>query len=126
MRGAMNDYQFIYTERGNLQPEDVTAMFTKNALYIKKQIARAKRQGLKMVLLTHHKPYAGENYDVKSYDVAYESPLNKILKAPVAMCAYGHTHQKDDRLLNGVRMFSNPKGYPKQKTGFKKGLRVSI
>ncbi len=106
-----------------LNAKDVTAMHLKNVKYIKKHIDSAPKNS-RVVVLTHHKPYNDSSYNIKSIDPAYSSDLLDIIKKPVVLWGYGHTHKADDKTLNGVHLYSNPSGYPRQKTLFNKAAVV--
>ena len=43
----------------------------------------------------------------------------RLINKPVILWGYGHTHKKDESVINGVKMYCNCKGYPAQKTLFK-------
>ena len=44
--------------------------------------------------------------------------LEKIIIDPIILWGYGHLHKKAEMIINGVRVISNPRGYPGEKTGF--------
>jgi hypothetical protein len=74
--------------------------------------------------LTHHKPIAdGENNE---YTEFYETDITNIIKSPISYAIHGHTHKNYDKTINGVRHLSNPKGYIKQHTNFKKDMYINI
>ena len=78
------------------------------------------------MLLTHHKPVR----DLPLSDMfsqAYETDLvNVIIKPPFKIAAHGHTHKKYDKMVNGVRIVSNPKGYISQKTKYDPSFMVEL
>lgn len=128
IEGEMNDFKNICIAEGgkvhNITAKEVTTLHNKNVNYIKKQVAIAEKESARAVVLTHHKPYNDSNYSVTTIDPAYSSDLSTIIKKPIVMWAYGHTHKADDRTINGVRLYSNPAGYPRQKTLFNKSAVV--
>jgi len=121
----MNDYNSIYylddTTAKKLTPDIVAAMHLKNKKYIKSQIEKAK--GTKIIVFSHHKPYLSE---VKSsFTCAYESDLLELVKE-VNLWAYGHTHIRDNKTIGKTKIYSNPKGYPNQRTNFHNDEVVKI
>lgn len=126
----MNDYKYIKFYDGKksraLTSHDVATMHLKNYKYIKMQINKAKKLGHKIIVLTHHKPYLSSTYNPKSLDVAYESDLSGLFEYPVVLWGYGHTHIADNSMQGKTLVYSNPKGYPKQKTKYDKAAVVKI
>jgi predicted MPP superfamily phosphohydrolase len=132
IENSMNDYSYIYVEdaktrkiRG-IKAADVCAMHLRNVKYLRMQMTRAKKENARLVILTHHKPYLSPSYNVKSFDPAYESDLAQFIKSPVVAWCYGHTHVKDERVINGVKVVSNPKGYPRQQTKYNASHVVAV
>jgi predicted phosphodiesterase len=128
----MSDYQYIYiTDKKTGKIQQVTAaktssLFETNYKYIRRQINFAKKNNMKAIVLTHHKPYVKNNYGKNDFDYAYESNCEKLFKPPLLVWCYGHTHVRDDRVLNGVKVISNPKGYPNQRTKFDNSFCITI
>lgn len=128
----MSDYKYVYVSDAKtkkvrlLNATDVSQLFAKNIAYIKSQISKAAKTGSKVIMFTHHRPYLMPTYDATTLDVAYMSDCATIIKKPITLWAYGHTHVKDDTTVDGVRLYSMPKGYPKQQTKFDKAATVSI
>jgi 3',5'-cyclic AMP phosphodiesterase CpdA len=126
----MNDYQYIYIEDveriRKISANDIANLHLKNYKYIKSQISKAKKLGQKVIILTHHKPYLSEDYDPTKLDVAYESDLTALMQPPVVLWGYGHTHMADNSFQGETLLFSNPKGYPKQKTKYNKALAIKV
>ncbi len=120
----INDYGYIYEKVDTkISPQFINNLYIKNLRYLKTQITRARNT--KIIILTHHKPYIG---GLKETDrnFVYESDVSFLMKQPIILWAYGHTHIKDDTVINDVRIVSNPKGYPHQKTHFDNKFFVSL
>jgi predicted phosphodiesterase len=129
----MNDYKFINVEYADdtaqesgirkLQPEDTTKMHLRSVAYITGQLAKIQKvmPTAKIIVLTHHKPYISP---YSKFSETYESDLCRLFGKGIALWAYGHTHVRDDITFNydkgKIRIYSNPKGYPYQRTGYKK------
>ena len=138
---SMNDYQYIQfydnEKIRKLNANDVATLHLKNYRYIKMQINKAKKLNHKIIVLTHHKPYLSANYNSSSLDVAYESDLSDLFISPVLLWGYGHTHVADNSLQGASNslqvtsnhktiLYSNPKGYPNQKTKFNKSAIITL
>lgn len=123
-KASMNDYSHIYTSSGRLTPEDVTKMHGAAVKFIERSITFAKSRKLRCVLLTHHKPTRESTVPITRY--CYESDLGRILRAPIVLAAYGHTHVHADRTVGGVRIYSNPCGYPREHTKFEPAAIVNL
>jgi predicted phosphodiesterase len=130
IQDSMNDYKYVYIRDGasirGITAKDISDIHVKNYKYIKMQITKAKKFGYKVIVLTHHKPYISETFDPTGLDTAYESDLSSLLDYPVVLWGYGHTHIADNSVKGKTWMFSNPKGYPKQKTKFNKACNIHI
>ena len=122
----MNDYHYIYIGKNLITPDDVAKMHVRNVRYIKRQLLKAKKNKLKAIVLTHHKPYISDTHNPTSFDCCYESDLSSLFKQPLVLWVYGHTHVSDNITINGVKIVSNPKGYPYQRTCFKKNYTITI
>jgi predicted phosphodiesterase len=132
IQDRMNDYKYIYVQDPktnnirNINSDDVAAIHIKNSLYIKSQIIAAKKSDASVVVLTHHKPYLKKSHDPNSYACAYESDLTHLFTKNLVVWAYGHTHIKDICTIKGVKIVSNPKGYPRQQTRFDSSFTISV
>jgi predicted phosphodiesterase len=129
----MNDYNYIYIwneETKNaerLRANVITQIFQHNVNYIKRQIKKCYSLGQKAIILTHHKPYLSPTYKAdNTVDSAYESDLQNLFVDTVVLWAYGHTHMADNKKINNTILYSNPKGYPREKTFFKSADFVTI
>lgn len=129
----MNDYKYIFVENEkkgpddkpmrHYTPEDMIIKHQRAVKFIKTAITKAKNEGAYVVLLTHHKSFK-EKKD--KFSQAYEADLQSLYNLPVILAAYGHTHQAKDIMINNVRVVSNPRGYPSQKTRFDPKLTFTV
>jgi predicted phosphodiesterase len=128
----MNDYSNIFvTVAGNaslITPKYVTDQHMNHAAFIRKAVRNYAGPD-RILLVTHHKPYISPSH--KEFSTAYQSnflerlPLESSKK--IRAVIYGHTHKFDNlisRFPFGV--FSNPKGYPNQNTGFVDGCVIDL
>lgn len=126
----MNDYQYIYCSSARktrlATPADTSALHLAAVRFIRRAMRKATKTGSKLIVLTHHKPYFIPTKDQPEPIYTYETPLNDMICAPIVLWAYGHTHRRDDRRLNGVHLYSNPSGYPGERTLFARDKAVKI
>ena len=126
----MNDYQYIYLDDvagpRRINAEDISNLHIKCVNFIKNQINKAKKEDALLIIFTHHKPYIAASHDPTSLDCAYESNLAKLFSPRILLWGYGHTHVADCTNINGTLLYSNPKGYPSQKTRFKRDDVIAI
>jgi predicted phosphodiesterase len=125
----MNDYSCIYVKdkqkirKYNI--EDMSKLHVTSVRYIKKIMKTIKSSEV-AILLTHHKPIRDEDIS-NTKSQAYESDLRGIIIThPFKLAAHGHTHVKYDKVIDGVHVVSNPKGYISQKTRYDDTYTVSV
>lgn len=130
IQNSMNDYSYIYVQEGKkirrLLASDITAKFWKNYKYIDNKINKLSKLNYKIIVFTHHKPYVKSGFNPKSADVAYMSDCSNLFKKSVVLWAYGHTHIKDNTTVNFTKLYSNPKGYPGEKTEFNPSAVIKL
>ncbi len=140
IEGRMNDYESIYIDWSKklgtarkLNYKYVNYWHDKCLRYIKKEIAKSlllkksqkKIKKVKNIVLTHHKPFMGNRKtDVQH---AYESNQMTLLNSGlIHFWGYGHTHEKFFGKVGKTILYSMPKGYKRQNTGYKKNHSVNI
>jgi predicted phosphodiesterase len=123
----MNDYSHIYYNKAGtvtrFNANYMTSLFIKHSNFIKNEVAKAK---IPAVVITHHKPIREKNDTISQ---AYETNITSYISIPrtsVKYAFHGHTHEKYDKKIKGVRYISNPKGYILQHTGFKPDLVLTL
>jgi predicted phosphodiesterase len=136
----MNDYSYLFVkntptktpiEKSNKSPfrhfnvDDMSKLHIKSVRYVSNVLKKIKPNEI-AILLTHHKPVRDKPItDLISQ--AYETALQGIIiKKPLRLACWGHTHQRYDKVINGVRCISNPKGYPNEVTLHKPDFTVTI
>lgn len=147
-KAKMNDYSQIIINAGTqknpeirkLLPSDVDGINAKSRIFIKQETAAMKKsKNITGVLLVHHKPIWDrltttigksmyEPEEIKKadpYDYFYSNDLLTI-ESPIKCVVYGHTHKKDNRIINGIRYVSNPRGYPGELNTYNKKETVEI
>jgi predicted phosphodiesterase len=130
IESRMNDYSMCWMpneppkteiEKAKWKPyrhfniKDMTKFHNNSVRYITNVVKKLKT-GEIPILLTHHKP-VHTNLDPGKLIQAYETDLTKsIIKHPLKIACHGHTHKHMDKIINGVRILSNPKGYIHEST----------
>jgi predicted phosphohydrolase len=84
--------------------------------YIFKQIAKEKKQGRKVIVMSHYGPTwmsIDKQYIGDSFNGAYVSDLsNEILDTEPDIWVHGHVHQSFDYMVGDcTRVICNPRGY---------------
>lgn len=129
LSSQMNDYENIYvkskdaTRRYNI--EDMTKLHINAVNYIR-AVMKTIKPSETAILLTHHKPVRDDPI-TNVLSQGYETDLEGVVVGhPFKLAAHGHTHVKYDKVINGVHVVSNPKGYPYQKTAYEDVFVVSV
>jgi predicted phosphodiesterase len=118
---SMNDYEFIFIQTRNgikkFNVDYMTGLHRKHLNFIRNVVKCARKdKNTRNIIITHHKPLVDSAGD--AFSNAYESDLSNVIKSPIDVSIHGHTHQRYNKVVNGVLHLSNPKGYPHQKTCF--------
>jgi predicted phosphodiesterase len=94
----------------------------KDSLYFL-ELEMSKSEENPIVMLTHHMPsytLIDEKYKtprMEPYNMYFASELDYLIKPPIKLWLYGHTHSESDTIINGVRLCCNPGGYPLENVG---------
>ncbi len=127
---GMNDYNYIYVLKNGvparLTVPDMQRIHKRHVAFIAEAVRRFKNYPC--VVITHHKPI--EDSEVKDIlTQAYETDITHIIgmKGSNVKCAiHGHTHKHYNKVINGIKYVSNPKGYIGQRTRYVDNLVVVI
>ena len=139
----MSDYSMIYVWSNKnkkcrkITYKDVNNWHKNHIAHIKQEINNSRKlkkqkntkyNDVKTIILTHHKPFCNKqelNNNVLS--LAYESDQTNIMNSKyVDAWLYGHTHKHFRGKIGGCTVVSNPRGYPREKTGLKNGYYIII
>ena len=126
-RTYMNDYALIRTGGKDgydrlLRPEDIFEKWWESDRYIWDQLDIARKDGKKVVFLTHHAPcqascegFYGESNEFYANHYEYRLEQN----GP-DLIVHGHVHMKRDYVVGKTRVVCNPRGYKghEEMTGF--------
>lgn len=138
INSSMNDYSSIWVQNDKIidtdkkpnrfrhyNVHDMSKLHIKSVKFINRTLKKINTDET-AILLTHHKPIRDEPITNK-ISQAYESDLKDIIiKHPLKLACWGHTHKKYDKIINNVKCVSNPKGYPHQNTMYKNDYTVDI
>jgi predicted phosphodiesterase len=118
---AMADYRCIRFDATRLlRPEDTRDIHMESRAWLASMLAAAHDGPT--VVVTHHGPSmasCADGYRGDPLNGAFLSNLEEMMDAEQAQVwIHGHTHHCVDYLLNGTRVVSNQRGYPREATGF--------
>ena len=123
----MNDFQMIRAEERyrRLRPADVIQRNHEAFDFLVGELSRPFDG--KTVVITHHCPIpevAGEKHD-GHLSAAYSNRWHSLLSM-ADVWIFGHTHRAVDIELDGCRIISNPRGYPREDTGFISDFTIEV
>jgi len=121
-RTSMNDYYQIRIGPNNdpyqrrLTPIETSYLHNGHKIFIFEEIRKAKEQGRKVVVVTHHLPSflsVDPQYTNSNLNGAYATELfDEIEELQPELWIHGHTHSSVDYKIIGTRVICNPRGYP--------------
>lgn len=126
----MNDFRKIRRSAtySRLRPIDTTGFHARSVQWLKHQFD-AGFDGPTMVV-THHAPSARsvpDEYRDDLLSAAYASHLDALVAtSQAALWVHGHIHARNDYTIGDTRVLSNPRGYPREATGFVRDLVVEV
>ncbi|MBI6947592.1 metallophosphoesterase family protein [Pseudomonas edaphica] len=123
----MNDFRVIRADENyrRLRPDDLITRYKTAYQWLARELD--KPFDGKTVVVTHHAPaldHVGNDHPGHLV-AAYANHWPELLEK-ADLWIYGHTHVAADFSKNGCRVVSNPRGYPKQITGFDPNFLVEI
>jgi hypothetical protein len=71
-------------------------------------------------MITHHLPsydLIDEKYktvNLNSVNQCFASNTDNLIKEPIILWIFGHTHQPTEKIINGIKCVANPIGYPNE------------
>lgn len=120
-QGYMNDSRYccLSAEQVNLQAE-------RDALYVRQELEACRNYQVKAVVTTHTSPCLDTlNVEYEGHysnDWYYNPLMGKLLAEyadTIAVWNHGHTHAPADKIVDGVRVVCNPRGYPGENPNWK-------
>ncbi len=94
-RQAQLEAQFVYTELNKLLPGERAIIVTHTA----------------PCLETLDERYKGSSYNCYYWN-PYMRPILNQMTSKILLWHHGHTHSACDKIVDGVRIITNPRGYP--------------
>jgi predicted phosphohydrolase len=94
--------------------KDSTELFFKNAEWLKSRMAEAEKLGQKALIITHHGPrpeLVSPQFQNSPYNPAFFVMDDSLAGLKPALWIHGHSHDKLDVKVDGVRYARNPIGY---------------
>lgn len=131
----LNDYHLSYVAEGEspigvrkMRVDDTNQWHRESVSWLEDEMDHAERDGVPVVVLTHHTPSlvgtSDPKYDGNELSHCFSTNLTRLLQKPVMRAwACGHTHYnfyieiKDDNTTTTTttRLLSNQRGYPGHK-----------
>lgn len=113
----MNDGRYS-TAGGNT----VSLLAIESAEFLKEQLGSLRERGFNKVVVVTHTAPCKETLDPR-YEGHYSNcyyfnpdmgPVMEEYKDIISCWCHGHTHSFADKIVNGVRVVCNPRGYPRE------------
>ena len=128
---GMNDFRIIkYKDGTRFTPEDSINLFKESKRYIFDKIALAKRNGSKVVVVTHHAPSPlsiTPRFKGDILNSAFMSDLTeKIEVNGPDLWLHGHMHSSVQYTIGDTRVINNPYGYKDQEVNPKYDPKLVI
>lgn len=126
-REWMNDFRMIRcgSEYRRIRPDDISIRNHATRAWLADELQKPFPG--KTVVVTHHAPIPeviGDKHE-GHLNAAYANAWHDLLPLADAWI-FGHTHRAVDVTLGGCRVLSNPKGYPREDTGFDPAKVIEI
>ena len=126
VESTMNDFQCIYTKDANslvvrkINHHDVNVWHEEAVQFLRKSLEECQKEQIPNIIMTHHlmalQMLSREKLSRGfPYNTPYASDYAKeFLSAKNCTLAYlcGHSHEPNQKEINGIACFMNPYGYP--------------
>jgi len=125
-RDLCPDYRLIRLGERLFAPEDAIGLCARHRRWLSARLAEPFPG--KTVVVTHFAPHRrsiAPAYTRHRANPGFVLDL-KDLMGQAALWIHGHTHTFFDYRVRGTRVLCNPRGYPKEATGFRPDLTVEI
>lgn len=115
---SINDYRNINIYGMSIDRVEITNnFFNRNVKWLEKEINEAQENNKKIIVLTHHAPLiektSAPEYEIpdRELNYAFSSDLSYLIKEPIEVWIFGHTHWTCEFTYNNVKVVSNGIGY---------------
>jgi Icc-related predicted phosphoesterase len=123
-RQMMNDFRLIRLRGRDLDPEDTIEIHRESLAWLDERLSVAHAGPT--IVVTHHAPSNRSQpaqFIGGALSPAFASDLeNLILRYQPELWVHGHTHWSVDYHIGTTRVYSNQKGYPGERAGFRSDL----
>ena len=120
------DYHLIRNGERKFAPEDAIALHREHRAWLAQALERPFEGTT--VVVTHFAPHPGSiapAYAGHPANPGFVVDLDSMMgRSPLWI--HGHTHTFFDYLASGTRIVCNPRGYPKEPTGFRADFVVTV
>lgn len=129
---AINDFNWISHSPGYFTAAYMLEIHQRETTFLEKEIARAKRDGMTLVVVTHFSPSRRGIHATFAGSLAnpYFHNDREDLTEGVTLWIHGHTHLSCDYIVpsTGCRVVCNTRGYPSDRmtSGFQPDLVVEV
>ncbi|MCY1372155.1 hypothetical protein D9M69_593410 [compost metagenome] len=128
-RSVMNDFRQIRTDNyRRIRPDDLRRQSAKTREWLRARLA--ERHDEPTVVVTHHAPslrsLQGNPYAGTHLDAAFANCWDDLIGDPIALWVHGHVHTAVNYDVTGTRVVCNPRGYPREVTGFDPRLILTV
>ena len=118
---SINDsYQIYLDEKTLINDEYIREIYKNNVSFIENQIDYAKENNKKLLVITHHLPSYQlilEKYKTQTYfayNSHFASDLDYLMDNTIRAWCAGHSHGRNQKIINNVPCYLNAFGYPKE------------
>lgn len=111
---CMNDFRVITASGRRLHASDTVVEHNRTLAIIKKNVEKARKRGLKTVVVTHHAPSPSSchpRYEGDPLNAAFASDLGLENDWGPDLWIHGHMHNSSDYMIGRTRVVCNPRGY---------------
>jgi len=125
-RARNPDYKLIRRGDRKFSPEDAIALCERHRPWLESRLE--ERHAGPTVVMTHFAPHPksiAPLYQGHPANPGFIVDLDRLM-GKAELWIHGHTHTAFDYHMHGTRVVCNPRGYPKETTGFAPGLVVEV
>ncbi len=132
---VMRDHRRINWQRKDpwlrFRPEEAASLHLRSLMFLGNALEAAPATPSRPhVVVTHHAPSGRSvppEFEGDALNPAFVSPLDDfILRTRPTAWLHGHVHRRADYAIGTTRVIANPRGYPRETTGFDPELVVEL
>ena len=110
--------------------EKHNAAHREDLAWMEEQLALVEKACKRAIVFSHHAPTfrdsAAPEHRNGPITTAFATNLDHLLRHPIVLYGFGHTHWSCDWMIGATRIVSNQVGYPGEKTGFRPDFVVTL